>query len=319
MPTWDRVKQYVAVWGWALFGGAGLVLAGIGLGIVIYAPEHWDNPAARQCFAFSQAILAAGMVAGVLRATQSIGFFKDELRQVVYADDLEGSLIDAKVAWRNLTLGLFRQRFKTLDKDRLSGFDIGGLIGSAEYFYESHQREIVIKWADPDRRTQILVTETVEAKLRTAEIGRPVPFANRYSPDAEGSERSVLEYRFSDGFDLVLTEADLVTRHDGLQEYRTELPHSTLMKLKRVTRKRQQFDLDPFLNFRSNCLWSRPEVTVRCEEADLRFYFRSMGTALPFTAIGVGDIDGLHRYLHAKCDALCLPTQGYMIVVVKIA
>ena len=310
------LKRLFAAWGWAIFALVGVLLAGAGIGIVSFAVDGWKNPVAGLCFAFAQAILAAGMVAGVLRASQSIGFFKDELRAVLYADDFDGSLIDAKRAWRSLTDGLFRQRFAELKSESLDGFDFDALIGSAEYYYEQHWRKVTIDWKD-ETKTSIAIVEQVDARLRTASIAHQVSFTNSYAPEADESRRWLQDYRFSEGFDYTLSEADVTTRKDGRQEVRADLPSGRSMRLQRTTEKVQRIDVDPFINYRSNCLWACPEVVIHCNAPDLRFYFRSMGTR-PFVPRGTGDIDGLHASLIAQCKSLCLPSQGYMIVVVKV-
>src|SRR5579862_3375225 len=107
------------------------MLAGLGLGL------GFRTPAGATALSFAQAILAAGMVTGVMRAAQTAGFFRDQLRDVIYDDDLQGSIIDAKTAWRNLTQGLFRQRFGGLASDNLQSLSFDTLIGSADYYYEA--------------------------------------------------------------------------------------------------------------------------------------------------------------------------------------
>lgn len=357
--NWDKAKALFSTWGWLILAILGLVALGGAITLALQ-PGGIDDPIAKQLFSLSYAIIGAGVVAGVLRATQSIGFFqeelravlrsdtsirdelrkvipsdtfirdelrqalrsdsliRDQLREVIYSDDLEGSQINVKESWRNLTRGLLKQRFKALDGDRFGFLDIDQLIGPVDFFYESHRREVVISWSNADR-THIRIVEKVDARLQTAEVGRQIPFVNRYSPDADGSHRILLEYRFCEGFELALSEQDAKTEADGSQEYRALLPHSSRMRLIRRTEKLQRFDHDPFVNFRSNCLWSRPEIMIRCDAPDLGFYFRSLGTSKPFIALGDSDIDGLLRFLNAKCDTLCLPNQGYMLVVVKSA
>jgi hypothetical protein len=313
---WNRAREIFAKWGWALLAVAGVLLAGLGLGLRLSRGPA--DPWAATALSFAQAILAAGMVTGVLRAAQLAGFFRDQLREVIYDDSLEGSLIDSKKAWRNLTRGLFRQRFADLPGDRLENLSVDTLIGSAEYFYETHWRQLEIDWAD--REAGVLrIEHRVRATLRTADLGRPVPFINRYQPEAEGSTRAAFEYTFSNAKGVIkrVTEADIETSADGGQALTVLLDPAARITVTHRTIMTQQLHSDPFLNFRSTCLWADPEIVVTAAKgSNIGFYFRAMGVPEPFAAKDGSDIDGALTGLNAQCKALCLPNQGYMIVVV---
>jgi hypothetical protein len=315
---WVRARQLFATWGWALLALLGFILAGLGLGLRL--SNGAQDPWAATALAFAQAIIAAGVVTGVLRAVQTAGFFKDQLREVIYDDNLGGSLIDAKKAWRNLTRGLFRQRFADLAPGSLDSLSVDTLIGSAEYFYESHWRQLDIDWADRDKGT-LQIVQRVSAKLRTAALGRPVPFTNHYQPESERCAKRTFEYKFSDGkgFHKRVTEKDIHTTPDGGQELTVMLDPDTRITVKLQTTITQHLHSDPFLNFRSTCLWANPEIVVTTPKGSkLRFYFRAMGVPEPFVARDGSDIDGPLAALNAQCEALCLPNQGYMIVVVAL-
>lgn len=312
-----RLRKIFAEWGWVILALLGFFLAGTGF--AFWWVNGFDDRLAALAFSFAQAILAGGVVAGILRAAQTAGFFKDQLRDVIYSDDLKGSLIDARVAWRNLTRGLFRQRFASLDDNDLKSLSVDTLIGSADFFYKSHRRRIDLDWADAERTT-IAITEVVNAVLVTADVGREIKFPNRYDPDAGGSKRRTLEYTFVDqsGTEITVTEASIKTGVDGGQDVTTRLLPNATYDLERCTRKTQKLDSDPFLNYRANCLWANPEIDVRIAPGSgLQFYFREMGTPIAFKPLDGRDIDGLLTELNARCNALCLPNQGYMIVVVR--
>ncbi|MFM9853597.1 MAG: hypothetical protein ACKVOJ_12455 [Sphingomonadaceae bacterium] len=316
--SWQKLRGVFATWGWVLLAVMGLMLAGLGLGIALY--RGIANPWAALSFSFAQAVLSAGVVTGVIRAAQQAGFFKDQLREVIYSDSLHGSLIDANRAWQSLTRGLFRQRFASLSDQNLDSLSVEALIGSAEYYYESHWRQIDIEWEDEGVGT-LKIIETVSAVVRTADLGRDVSFANVYEPEAEDSLRRSIDYSLSDGkaFSRHFTETDVKQRADSKEELVVRLPPASAIKLTRKTVKFQKLKSDPFLNFRSTSLLVNPEIVVTTpKNSQLRFYFRPMGLLSPFVARDGTDIDGELTALNAQCTTLCLPNQGYMIVITGI-
>jgi hypothetical protein len=317
---WRRARRLFAAWGWALLAVLGLVLAGIGLGLGWSRSGGFQDPWAATALSFAQAILAAGMVTGVMRAAQAAGFFRDQLREVIYDDPLEDSLIDAKKAWRSLTRGLFRQRFAHLPRGRLDRLSVDSLIGSAEFFYESHWRQIDIDWADREKGL-LQIAQSVSATLRTADLDRRVPFTNRYQPEAPENPKRSFKYEFTGdkGLRKTVTEADVPVAADGTQEMIVDLDPNDRVVVKLTATTVQRLNSDPFLSFESTCLWADPEIVVSTpKRSALRFYFREMGVSEPFLAKDGSNIDGPLSALNAQCKALCLPGQGYMIVVVSV-
>lgn len=308
-------RRFFALWGWALLAALGIALAFLGIGLGV--ERGFGDPWSSTTLSFGQAILVAGVIAAVMRAFQSAGFFRDQLREIIYQDAFDDSLIDLKKAWRQLTRGLFNQRFAALTEQNMQTLDFESLVGTADYFYSKHWRKIEFRWSDKAAGL-VEVTETVSLDLHTAQIGRDVEFKNVYSPDAATSERKPPTYQFEgEGFSRTLGKDDVVLLSDGREQVSTTLPPGAKLSLIRSTTKVQHLAGDPFLNFRSNCLWNCPEVHIRSNEPDLSFYFRPMGMTGSFKSKDGKRIDGLLKELNAQYEALCLPGQGYMIVIVR--
>lgn len=259
-------------------------------------------------------VLLVGAALGYITyAAELLGYFKQDMFEIVYGDKFLGTRNDIQDVWGRVTKRLFNSKFKDISDELLDIIKDNYLPQDNSIYYKGYTSSIVFEKIDTCIENGIKVTTkndfTLIAEKKDA-IKIPWRTWTNVSKSSHDSYlMEIKEYIVNGKAGKMIKETDEIK--DGQHFYKGHIPleGDDKYEVHNIIEKKYSLSDDFIRAFRASYIMDGLTIDVTHPE-DIEIQFISRGTVHDFKIISQSS-----THLCARYEGIILPQQGYVIAV----
>lgn len=254
-------------------------------------------------------VLVIGAVLGfVSNAAMYMGFFREELENIVLRDEYLERRKDIGGLWEKITKMLFQSRFPSISKDLLCIIKEKYFPTDQSVYYKGYTSDVHIEWEDREKEI-VKVTMSNNFKVVTeTESNVDIPWKS-WTRKGDGDldyYTKVLQYKVN-GENIDIKGRETIEGNQHVFSGHISLTGKLEYDIATIIEKRYCLKDDFNRCFRALFIVDDYTLVITHPE-DMKLLFTSRGTPNDFTVVSQTKTN-----LTARYDGLILPSQGYVV------
>ncbi len=258
-------------------------------------------------------LLASGVFAYLLKYTQFLGIFKEEITKIIFEPKFLQNRNDIDIYWGKVTEVLFKDRFPHIRRQLLDDVRNTYLPTNQNYYYDKHTFTYQIELLDNNRVKITQESKVTKIVINDAEHIK-YKFVNsiKFRNDQSEVLFKLVDFKVNGEKSIPVVNREVRNNNELVSSFLIDLKGKDKYALSRTIEKEYCLEDDNKMSFRVNYITNTMRLKFHYPQ-NLKLSFFSLGTLDEFEIV-----DQKPGFLEMFYDNLIYSNQGFLVIMEKI-